>query len=217
MLLLLGDGTSLQATELPGRGPWTFLLLTSAPEVPEAPGVRKGPGVPGARGVPEARGPSSGSGPRVPAGGDPEPAGPGDGGVAWFLTRFGRVVVPDLRGRPGWGGPAEAPGHLDLVDDLDQVRTRAGLGRPVLVGVGGLAPLALRAAADQPWAWRALILAPPAGGPAVTADPDQLGLPVLVLAAGPPPAEQAEVVERLLGRLGGEPGWSGIAPDAPPR
>jgi pimeloyl-ACP methyl ester carboxylesterase len=229
VLLLLGDGTSLQVTELPGRGPWTFLLLTSAPEVPEAPGVRKGPGVPEAaevpespeipeaRGVPEARGPSSGSGPRAPAGGDPEPAGPGDGGVAWLLTRFGRVVVPDLRGRPGWGGPAEAPGHLDLVDDLDQVRTRAGLGRPVLVGLGGLAPLALRAAADQPWAWRALILAPPAGGPAVTADPDQLGLPVLVLAAGPPPAEQAEAVERLLGRLGGEPGWSGIAPDAPPR
>ena len=199
MLLLLGDGTSLQATELPGRGPWTFLLLTSAPEVPEGPG------------------PSSGSGPWVPAGADPEPAGPGAGGVAWLLTRFGRVVVPDLRGRPGWGGPAEAPGHLDPVDDLDQVRTRAGLGRPVLVGVGGLAPLALRAAADQPWAWRALILAPPAGGPAVTADPDQLGLPVLVLAAGPPPTEQAEAVERLLGRLGRGPGWSGIAPDAPPR
>jgi pimeloyl-ACP methyl ester carboxylesterase len=137
--------------------------------------------------------------------------------VAWFLTRFGRVVVPDLRGRPGWGGPAEAPGHLDPVDDLDQVRTRAGLGRPLLVGLGGLAPLALRAAADQPWAWRALILAPPAGGPAVTADPDQLGLPVLVLAAGLPPTEQAEAVERLLGRLGGGPGWSGIAPDAPPR
>jgi pimeloyl-ACP methyl ester carboxylesterase len=235
VLLLLGDGTSLQATELPGRGPWTFLLLTSAPEVPEAPGVREGrdvregPGVAGAPeirgaagvpegpGVAEAPGPSSGSGPGVPAGADPEPAGPGDGGVAWFLTRFGRVVVPDLRGRPGWGGPAEAPGHLDLVDDLDQVRTRAGLGRPVLVGVGGLAPLALRAAADQPWAWRALILAPPAGGPAVTADLDQLGLPVLVLAAGPPPTEQAEAVERLLGRLGRGPGWSGIAPDAPPR
>ena len=203
MLLLLGDGTSLQATELPGRGPWTFLLLTSAPEVPEG------------------LGPSSGSGPWVPAGADPEPAGPGDGGVAWFLTRFGRVVVPDLRGRPGWGGPAEAPGHLDPVDDLDQVRTRAGLGRPLLVGLGGLAPLALRAAADQPWAWRALILAPPAGGPAVTADPDQLGLPVLVLAPGPlpttGPAVMAEAVERLLGRLGGGPGWSGIAPDAPPR
>ena len=41
--------------------------------------------------------------------------------------------------------------------------------------------------------------------------------PVLVLAAGPPPTEQAEAVERLLGRLGGGPGWSGIAPDAPPR
>ena len=141
--------------------------------------------------------------------------------MAWFLTRFGRVVVPDLRGRPGWGGPAESPGHLELLDDLDQVRTRAGLGRPVLVGLGGLAPLALRAAAEQPWAWRALILASPADGHGVTSDPDQLGLPVLVLAPGPlpttGPAVMAEAVERLLGRLGGGPGWSGIAPDAPPR
>ena len=214
MLLLLADGTTLQVTELPGRGPWTFLLLTLAPETREGSGVGEGAvvgegaGGPGVAQVPE--------GPGVPgAAGVPE--GPGDGGVAWFLTRFGRVVVPDLRGRPGWGGPAESPGHLELVDDLDQVRTRAGLGRPLLVGLGGLAPLALRAAADQPWAWRALILAPPAGGPAVTADPDQLGLPVLVLAAGLPPTEQAEAVERLLGRLGGGPGWSGIAPDAPPR
>jgi pimeloyl-ACP methyl ester carboxylesterase len=179
VLLLLGDGTSLEATELPGRGPWTFLLLTSAPDSA-----------------------------------DPEPPGAGDGAVAWLLTRFGRVVVPDLRGRPGWGGPA---GDLGLVDDLDQVRTRAGLGRPILVGLGGTASLALRAAAEQPWAWRALILAPPAGGPAATSDLDQLGLPVLVLAAGPPPPGQAEAVERLLGRLGGGPGWSGIAPDAPPR
>jgi pimeloyl-ACP methyl ester carboxylesterase len=195
VLLLLGDGTSLQVTELPGRGPWTFLLLMSAPEELEGPGVAR------AADVREA------------------PGTPGDGGVARFLTRFGRVVVPDLRDRPGWGGPAEAPGHLDLVDDLDQVRTRAGLGRPVLVGLGGLAPLAMRAAADQPWAWRALILAPPAGGPAVTADPDQLGLAVLDLAIGPPPTGHAvvEAVERLLGRLGGGPGWSGIAPDAPPR
>jgi pimeloyl-ACP methyl ester carboxylesterase len=199
VLLLLGDGTTLQVTELPGHGPWTFVLLMSVPAMLEGPG------------------PPSGPGPEGPAGADPEPAGPGDGGVDWFLTRFGRVVVPDLRGRPGWGGPAEAPGHLDLVDDLDQVRTRAGLGRPVLVGLGDLAPLALRAAADQPWAWRALILAPPASGPVVTADPDQFGLPVLVLAAGRPPVEQAEAVGRLLGRLGGGPGWSGIAPDAPPR
>jgi pimeloyl-ACP methyl ester carboxylesterase len=199
VLLLLGDGTSLEAIELPGRGPWTFLLLTSAPDVPGAPG------------------PPSGPGPRAPASADPEPPGAGDGAVAWFLTRFGRVVVPDLRGRPGWGGPAGAPGDLDLVDDLDQVRTRAGLGRPILVGLGGTASLALRAAAEQPWAWRALILAPPAGGPAATSDPDQPGLPVLVLAAGPPPPGQAEAVERLLGRLGGGPGWSGIAPDAPPR
>jgi hypothetical protein len=42
VLLLLGDGTSLEATELPGRGPWTFLLLTSAPDVPKAPGPPPG-------------------------------------------------------------------------------------------------------------------------------------------------------------------------------
>jgi hypothetical protein len=52
-------------------------------------------------------------------------------------------------------------------------------GAVVLVGLGELAPVALRGAADQPWAWRAL--------------------------------------ERLLDRLGGGPGWAGIAPDAPPR
>ncbi|HET9558536.1 MAG TPA: alpha/beta hydrolase, partial [Actinomycetota bacterium] len=123
MLLLLSDGTQVPVTELPGTGPWTFLVLQPVP--------------------------------------DP-------GGVARFLTRFGRVVVPDLRGRPGWGEPPEGPGFLDLVDDLDQVRTRAGLGRPILVGLGELVPVALRAAADQPWAWRALSLGRPAAGPAPT-------------------------------------------------
>jgi pimeloyl-ACP methyl ester carboxylesterase len=157
MLLLLGDGTRLPVTEVPGQGPWTFLVLAATPDPPG------------------------------------------------FLTRFGRVVVPDLRGRPGWGAAPEGPGFLDLVDDLDQVRTRAGLGRPVLVGLDDLAPLAQRAAADQPWAWRALLLAPPA-------DHARLDLPVLVLEADPAPA-----VEELLGRLGPGPGWSGIAPDAPPR
>jgi pimeloyl-ACP methyl ester carboxylesterase len=191
MLLLLGDGSQVGVTELPGDGPWTFLLLLP----------------------------------------DPEPAGQEGGGVAGFLTRFGRAVVPDLRGRPGWGQPPGGPGFLDLVDDLDQVRTRAGLGRPVLVGLGDLAPVALRAAADQPWAWRALILAPPAASPAGAADLDRLDLPALVLDAAPEgpgvatPRERArlegpgaaEAVERLLGRLGGGPGWAGIAPDAPPR
>lgn len=147
MLLLLADGTQVPVAELPGQGPWTFLVL------------------------------------------QPDPALPGPG----FLTRFGRVVVPDLRGRP------------DLVDDLDQVRTRAGLGRPVLVGLDELAPLARRAAADQPWAWRALLLTPPA-------DLAGLDLPALTLGDDP-----ASAVEALLGRLGPGPGWAGIAPDAPPR
>lgn len=147
MLLLLADGTQVPVAELPGQGPWTFLVL------------------------------------------QPDPASPGPG----FLTRFGRVVVPDLRGRP------------DLVDDLDQVRTRAGLGRPVLVGLDELAPLARRAAADQPWAWRALLLTPPA-------DLAGLDLPALTLGDDP-----ASAVEALLGRLGPGPGWAGIAPDAPPR
>ena len=167
MLLLLGDGTRVPVTELPGTGPWTFLVL------------------------------------------GPDPVAGGAG----FLERFGRVVVPDLRGRPGWGAAAGEPGFLDLVDDLDQVRTRAGLGRPVLVGLGDLAPVAVAAAADQPWAWRALLLGPGAalaGG----ARPD---LPVLVLEADPASSEGAAALEGLLARLGQGPGWAGIAPDAPPR
>jgi pimeloyl-ACP methyl ester carboxylesterase len=158
VLLLLADGTQVPVTELPGEGPWTFLVLQP----------------------------------------DPTPGPP-------FLTRFGRVVVPDLRGRPGWGAAPDDPRHLDLVDDLDQVRTRAGLGRPLLVGLGELAWLAGRAAADQPWAWRALLVTPPA-------DPASLDLPALVLEGDPAPA-----VEELLGRLGPGPGWGGIAADAPPR
>jgi pimeloyl-ACP methyl ester carboxylesterase len=179
VLLLLADGSHLPVSELPGPGPWTFLLLQP----------------------------------------DPEPARAQEGGAARFLTRFGRVVLPDLRERPGWGEPPGRPGFLDLVDDLDQVRTRAGLGRPILAGLGEPAPLAVRAAADQPWAWRALLLAPPATGrSAVAAGGDRLALPVLVLDGptweGP---EVAGAVEGLLGRLGGGPGWAGIAPDAPPR
>ena len=159
MLLLLADGAQLPVAELPGEGPWTFLVLQP----------------------------------------DPVPPGPG------YLTRFGRVVVPDLRERPGWGAAPGEPGFLDLVDDLDQVRTRAGLGRPVLVGLDQLAPLARRAAADQPWAWRALLLTPPA-------DLAGLDLPARPLGDDP-----AAAVEALRGRLGPGPGWAGIAPDAPPR
>ena len=172
MLLLLADGTQVPVTELPGTGPWTFVVL----------------GLPGA-------------------------AEPGAGGAAELLTRFGRAVVPDLRDRPGWGEPPGTPGFLDLVDDLDQIRTRAGLGRPVLVGTGDLVPAALQAAADQPWAWRALLLAPPDDRPVPAAELDRLDLPVLVVEG----ADQLEAVEGLLGRLGGGPGWAGIAPDAPPR
>jgi len=133
--------------------------------------------------------------------------------VARALTRFGRAVVPDLRGRPGWGEAPDGAGFLDLVDDLDRVRTRAGLGRPVLVGLGELVPVAVRAAADQPWAWRALVLAPPVA----TAKLDRLDLPALVLDADPASAAGRAALERLLDRLGGGPGWAGIAPDAPPR
>jgi pimeloyl-ACP methyl ester carboxylesterase len=172
VLLPLGDGAVVPVTELPGAGPWTFLVLQP----------------------------------------DPAPAGQEPGGVARFLTRFGRSVVPDLRGRPGWGEPPDGPGFLDLVDDLDQVRTRAGLGRPVLVGLGDLAPVALRAGTDQPWAWRALVLATPAA-----AELGQLDLPALVLEAEPASAAAEAAVERLLDGLGGGPGWAGIAPDAPPR
>jgi pimeloyl-ACP methyl ester carboxylesterase len=171
VLLLLGDGGQVGVGELPGDGPWTFLLLRA----------------------------------------DPVPAAPEDAGVAALLTRFGRVVIPDLRERPGWGEPPDGPGFLDLVDDLDQVRTRAGLGRPVLVGVGELAPVAARAAADQPWAWRALVLAPAPIGL------EHLDLPVAAADTARAGPALAEAVEGLLDRLGGGPGWGGIAPDAPPR
>jgi pimeloyl-ACP methyl ester carboxylesterase len=172
VLLLLADGTQVPVTELPGTGPWTFLVLQ-------------------------------------PGGPDPAAAG-----AAALLTRFGRAVVPDMRGRPGWGEPPGSPGFLDLVDDLDQLRTRAGLGRPVLVGVGDLVPAALQAAADQPWAWRALLLVPPDDRAVPTADVDRVDLPVLVVESV---VGQVEAVEGLLGRLGGGPGWAGIAPEGPPR
>jgi pimeloyl-ACP methyl ester carboxylesterase len=200
VLLLLADGMQVPVTELPGHGPWTFLVLQPDHPGPGRDRVAPVPGPAPASPDPGAAGPNPG-------------AGPTPGGVARALTRFGRAVVPDLRGRPGWGEGPEGPGFLDLVDDLDQVRTRAGLGRPVLVGLGELAPLALRAAADQPWAWRALVLAPPAA----TAELDRLDLPTLVLDADPASAAGVAALERLVGRLGGGPGWAGIAPDAPPR
>ena len=196
MLLLLADGSQLSVTELPGHGPWTFLVVQPKHLGPD----------------PGAAGPDQGA-----AGLDPGSMGPQPGGVARGLTRFGRAVVPDLRGRPGWGKPAGGPGFLDLVDDLDQVRTRAGLGRPVLVGLGELAPVALRAAADQPWAWRALVLVRPAAPAAAAAALDRLDLPALVLDADPGSVPGTAALERLLDRLGGGPGWAGIAPDAPPR
>ena len=198
MLLLLSDGTQVPVTELPGTGPWTFLVLQPVPDRVSGPAGPPGPGSPS-------------------AGPDPVPAGPEPGGVARFLTRFGRAVVPDLRGRPGWGERPGGPAFLDLVDDLDQVRTRAGLGRPLLVGLGEPAEVALRAAADQPWAWRAVILGRSATGPAATLEPERLDQPALVLEAEPLSAPETAAVERLLGGLGAGPGWSGIAPDAPPR
>ena len=125
MLLLLADGTRVPVTELPGAGPWTFVVL----------------GLPGA------------------------------------------------------------------------AESGAGGGAGVLVGAGDLGPAALEPAADQPWAWRALLLAPPDDRPVPAADLDRLDLPVLVVEG----ADQLEAVEGLLGRLGGGPGWAGIAPDAPHR
>jgi pimeloyl-ACP methyl ester carboxylesterase len=179
VLLVLGDGTQLPVTELPGRGPWTFLVVGQ------------------------------------------DPGGPGPGGAAQFLTRHGRAVVPDLTGRPGWGGSPGTPAFLDLVDDLDQVRTRAGLGRPVLVGLGDLVRVAVQAAVDQPWAWRALLLAPPTVQRVAADALAQVDLPTLLLESasweGEGSGDVAAAVERLLDRLGGEPGWTGIAPDAPPR
>jgi pimeloyl-ACP methyl ester carboxylesterase len=195
VLLLLADGTQVPVTELPGHGPWTFLVLQPA-QGPASARVALEPG-------PVAPGQAA--------------AGPEPGRAARALTRFGRAVVPDLRGRPGWGEAPDGAEFLDLVDDLDQVRTRAGLGRPVLVGLGELAPLAMRAAADQPWAWRALVLAPPADSPVTTGELDRLDLPALVLDADPGSVPGTAALERLLDRLGGGPGWAGIAPDAPPR
>jgi pimeloyl-ACP methyl ester carboxylesterase len=222
VLLLLGDGTRLPVTELPGHGPWTFLVLEPRArhlDPPPAIGLDPDPAVGPEPPPAEGPDPRPAAGPEPPHVAGPDPATPEPGAAARFLARYGRAVVPDLSGRPGFGDPPGATGFLELVDDLDQIRTRAGLGRPVLVGLGALAPVALRAAADQPWAWRALMLAPAARRPPRADKLDELDLPVLQL-ADPAPwdgQEPAAAVERLLGRLGGEPGWAGIAPDAPPR
>jgi hypothetical protein len=77
--------------------------------------------------------------------------------------------------------------------------------------------VALQAAADQPWAWRAVILGRSAASPAATLELGRLDLPALVLEAELLSAQETAAVERLLGGLGAGPGWSGIAPDAPPR
>jgi hypothetical protein len=45
----------------------------------------------------------------------------------------------------------------------------------------------------------------------------RLDLPALVLDADPGSVPGTAALERLLDRLGGGPGWAGIAPDAPPR
>lgn len=222
MLLLLGDGTRLPVTELPGHGPWTFLVLEPRArhlDPPPAIGLDPDPAVGPEPPPAEGPDPRPAAGPEPPHVAGPDPATPEPGAAARFLARYGRAVVPDLSGRPGFGDPPGATEFLELVDDLDQIRTRAGLGRPVLVGLGALAPVALRAVADQPWAWRALMFAPAARRPPRADELDELDLPVLQL-ADPAPwdgREPAAAVERLLGRLGGEPGWAGIAPDAPPR
>jgi hypothetical protein len=107
VLLLLGDGTRIQVTELPGRGPWTFVVLRPDPRIPVTSDAS-----------PEVQVPDTGPSPAS----DPE--------------------------------PGEAAG-----------------------GVAGAEPL------DDAWAHPGVVGA----------------------------------VARLLGRLGGGPGWAGIAPDAPPR
>src|SRR4029450_2151641 len=102
VLLLLADGTQVPVTELPGRGPWTFLVLQP----------------------------------------DPGFAGPEAGGAARALSRVGRAGGAGRRGGAGGGEGSGGRGFLGLGDARDQGRARAGFGRPVLVGLGELAPVA---------------------------------------------------------------------------
>jgi hypothetical protein len=60
-------------------------------------------------------------------------------------------------------------------------------------------------------------LARPPAPAAAAAKLDRLDLPALVLDADPGSVPGTAALERLLDRLGGGPGWAGIAPDAPPR
>ena len=191
MLLFLGDGTRVPVTELPGRGPWTFVVLHPDPRVSATSDAS-----------PEVTAPrasaASGASPEVPDTGPSAASDPEPGGVAGFITRFGRAVVPDLRGRPGWGEPPGSPGFLDLVDDLDQVqdegRARPAdpgwLGRPNPGGPPGRGRPAMGLAGPDP--------CPTPARPA-PASLDQLDLPALVLDAVPAPAVAGSEEEARAG------------------
>jgi hypothetical protein len=71
----------------------------------------------------------------------------------------------------------------------------------LLLGDGTRVPVA-ELPGDGPWTF--LVLQPE-------------DLPALVVDADPASAAGTAALERLPGRLGGGPGWAGIAPDAPPR
>jgi hypothetical protein len=95
----------------------------------------------------------------------------------------------------------------------------------LLLGDGTRVPVA-ELPGDGPWTFLVLqpedrgaarVLGSPATDPAAAAALDELDLPALVVDADPASAAGTAALERLPGRLGGGPGWAGIAPDAPPR